>query len=72
MSIESAADLEGMKLAGNATRAVLNAMKHAVRPGITTGELDEIGACVMLDFGARSAPKLVYGFPGHNCISVND
>lgn len=72
MSIESPSDLEGMELAGRATRAVLNSMKNAVRPGITTGELDEIGASVMADLGARSAPKLVYGFPGRNCISVND
>ena len=47
MSIESAEDLAGMELAGRVTRAVLNAMKEAVRPGISTGELDEIGAAVM-------------------------
>ena len=31
MSIESAEDLAGMELAGSVTRAVLNAMKEAVR-----------------------------------------
>jgi methionyl aminopeptidase len=72
MSIESAEDLAGMELAGKVTRSVLEAMKSAVRPGISTKELDELGAAVMLAFGARSAPKLVYGFPGHSCISVND
>ena len=72
MSIESPEDLAGMELAGKVTRAVLEAMKAAVRPGISTRELDEIGAEVMRAFGARSAPNLVYGFPGHNCISVND
>lgn len=72
MSIESPEDLAGMELAGKVTRAVLEAMKAAVRPGISTRELDEIGAEVMKAFGARSAPNLVYGFPGHNCISVND
>lgn len=59
MSIESAEDLEGMELAGKVTRAVLNAMKEAVRPGISTRELDEIGATVMRASGGRSAPKLV-------------
>jgi methionine aminopeptidase len=39
MSIESAGDLAGMELAGRVTRAVLNAMKEAVRPGISTEEL---------------------------------
>ena len=72
MSIESAEDLAGMELAGKVTRAVLNAMKAAVRPGISTAELDEIGAAVMRAHGGRSAPKLVYNFPGQNCISVND
>jgi methionyl aminopeptidase len=72
MSIESAEDLAGMELAGTVTRTVLNAMKEAVRPGISTGELDEIGAEVMRASGARSAPKLVYNFPGQSCISVND
>lgn len=72
MSIESPEDLAGMEKAGKATRAVLEAMKAAVRPGISTRELDEIGAETMRRLGARSAPKLVYGFPGHSCISVND
>lgn len=72
MSIESAEDIEGMERAGRLTRAVLNAMKAAVRAGISTAELDEVGAAVMLKAGGRSGPKLAYGFPGYSCISVND
>jgi methionyl aminopeptidase len=72
MSIESAADLAGMERAGKVTRAVLDAMKDAVRTGISTRELDQIGASVMRGLGGRSAPQLVYGFPGQSCISVND
>jgi methionyl aminopeptidase len=72
MSIESSEELAGMELAGKVTRAVLNAMKTAVRPGISTRELDELGATVMHSMGGRSAPKLVYSFPGENCISVNE
>src|ERR1700733_16212123 len=47
-------------------------MKSAVRAGITTGELDQVGGDVMMQHGARSAPALVYKFPGVSCISVND
>jgi methionine aminopeptidase len=47
MSIETAEELAGMERAGKVTRAVLNAMKTAVRPGISTRELDEVGAAVM-------------------------
>ena len=72
MSIDSEFDLEGMELAGKVTRAVIEAMKNEARPGVTTGELDEVGAAAMRRHGGRSAPRLVYGFPGANCISVNE
>jgi methionyl aminopeptidase len=72
MSIDSESDIEGLLLAGQVTRAVINAMKDAARPGVSTAELDEAGASVMRKMGARSAPKLVYNFPGASCISVND
>ena len=39
---------------------------------MTTAELDAVGAEVCERYGARSAPQLVYGFPGVNLISVND
>lgn len=72
MSIDSDFDLEGMELAGKVTRAVIEAMKNEARPGVTTEELDEVGAAAMRRRGGRSAPRLVYGFPGANCISVNE
>ena len=72
MSIESAEDRAGMERAGRVTRLVLDAMKREVRPGVSTRDLDDVGAESMRALGGRSAPHLVYGFPGHNCISVND
>jgi methionyl aminopeptidase len=72
MSIEGPEELEAMRAAGAVVQQVLAAMKSAVRPGVTTAELDEVGAGVMQAQGARSAPALVYQFPGANCISVNE
>jgi methionyl aminopeptidase len=72
MSINTPEELEKLKTAGRIVRRVLEAMKNAVRPGVTTAELDETGAQVMREHGAQSAPQLVYKFPGVNCISVND
>jgi methionyl aminopeptidase len=72
MSIQSEADLRGIRRAGRVVAATLAAMRAAVRPGITTGEVDYAGSRVMAGAGARSAPKMVYGFPGINLISVND
>ncbi|MFZ0953492.1 MAG: type I methionyl aminopeptidase [Candidatus Sulfotelmatobacter sp.] len=72
MSINGPEELTGMRAAGAVVCLVLEAMKSAVRPGITTAELDEVGAAMMRQHGARSAPALVYGFPGVNCISLNE
>jgi methionyl aminopeptidase len=72
MSITSPEELTGLQAAGVVVHKMLEAMKQAVCPGIMTGELDEVGAAVMRQQGARSAPALVYKFPGVSCISVND
>jgi methionyl aminopeptidase len=61
-----------MRSAGAVVHQMLEAMKEGVEPGITTAKLDELGARVMRGHGARSAPTLVYEFPGTSCISVND
>ena len=47
-------------------------MRAAVAPGVTTRELDEVGAAFLRAHGAKSAPQVVYDFPGFTCISVND
>ncbi|HEX6745992.1 MAG TPA: type I methionyl aminopeptidase [Longimicrobium sp.] len=72
MSIETEQDLEGMKRVGRIVRICIERMKRAVRPGVTTAELDRIGGQALREHGARSAPKLVYGFPADMLISVND
>lgn len=72
MSIRSQREFEKLRAIGKVVRATLDSTAAAVRPGITTGELDEIGARVLAKHGAESAPPKVYGFPGALCISVND
>jgi methionyl aminopeptidase len=72
MSITTEEELVGMQAAGVIARKVLEAMKQQVRPGVTTAQLDAIGNRAMQEHGARSAPAMVYGFPGGSCISVND
>lgn len=72
MSIESDGDLDGMREAGRITTETLDALQNAVAEGITTGELDAIARDVLDRNGARSAPAIVYGFPGTVLISIND
>jgi methionyl aminopeptidase len=72
VSIETAGDLDGLRAAGRVVTRALEAMAAAVRPGITTAGLDAVAEAVLAEHGARSAPRLAYGFPGATCISVND
>jgi methionyl aminopeptidase len=72
MSIRNQMQLDRLRAIGRIVRIVLDRTAAAVRPGITTSELDEIGARVLAEHGAESAPPKVYGFPGALCISVND
>ncbi len=72
MSIRTSFELEQLRRIGRIVRTALDAMAAAVRPGITTAELDRIGAEVLAENGAESAPPKVYGYPAAVCISVND
>jgi methionyl aminopeptidase len=72
MSIRTQEQFERLRIIGRIVRAALDRCAAAVRPGITTAELDEIGARVLAENGAESAPPKVYGFPGALCISVNE
>jgi methionyl aminopeptidase len=72
VSIETPEELAALKAAGRVVAQAIHAMRAAASPGTTTGELDELGARVLASAGARSGPQLDYGFPGTNCISVND
>ena len=72
MSIRTAEELEKLKLIGKIVRTSLDKMASAVRSGITTAELDDIGVRELRSHGAEAAPPKVYGFPGSVCISVND
>jgi methionyl aminopeptidase len=72
MSIESPADMHGLRRVGRIVRLTLDALERHVRPGISTGELDRLASRVVEEHGAHSAPALVYGFPGTVLISVNE
>jgi methionyl aminopeptidase len=72
MSISSAIDLEGIKNVSEAVGTTLRKMTAHATPGMSAKELDEFGRDVLQTFGARSAPKVTYGFPGYTCISVNN
>lgn len=72
MTIESQADVEGLQRIGSIVSRVLDEMLKAAEPGMTTRELDAIGERLLETYGARSAPRLTYDFPGATCISINE
>jgi len=72
MSITREEELIGMKKASEAVAYTLKEMRNYAKPGMTTKQLDNFGAKILSDFGAKSAPYLTYGFPGWTCISVDN
>ncbi|WP_240233404.1 type I methionyl aminopeptidase [Devosia lacusdianchii] len=72
MTITTEEQLEKLKAIGRICAITRDAMASAMRPGMTTQELDEIGASMLAANGALSAPVLTYDFPGATCISVNE
>jgi methionyl aminopeptidase len=72
MTIETQHDIDALKRIGRIVSSVLAEMLDSLEPGMTTRELDAIGQRLLDRHGARSAPKLTYGFPGATCISINE
>lgn len=72
MSITRESELIAIQKASDAVAYTLKEMRNYAQPGMTTKELDNYGAKILSDFGAKSAPYLTYGFPGWTCISVNN
>ncbi|WP_199118661.1 type I methionyl aminopeptidase [Pedobacter sp. ASV28] len=72
MSITQESELIGMQRVGAAVATTLKEMRNFAQPGMSTKALDDYGAKILKDFGAKSAPFLTYEFPGCTCISIND
>ena len=68
---KSAQDIEKMAAAGEVLVKTLNLLKSKVRPGITTGELDQAAERFIRSHGAEPAFKGYRGFPGSICTSPN-
>ncbi len=66
------AQLRLMKAPGLATAASLDAVEKAIRPGVTTGELDRLAEQAILAAGGRSNFKLERGYYNTICASVNE
>jgi methionyl aminopeptidase len=71
IQIKTSAELELMRQAGIVVGNALAALQDAVRPGISTADLDEVARGVI--FGAGATPSFLgyHGFPATICTSLN-
>ena len=72
VTLKTADQIAKMREAGAIVAAMLTATRDAVKPGITTLELDRIAADVLARAGAVSSFLNYYGYPATICTSVNE
>lgn len=72
IDVKTPAELEGMRTSCRFAASVLEFIAPHIRPGVTTGELDELCHRYIVDAGAYPAPLHYRGFPRSVCISVNE
>src|SRR5437762_1557352 len=70
--IKNEREIEKMRQACRAASEVLDRVSSLIRPGITTGEVDQAAADYIADLGCKSAFLGYRNFPGNICISVNE
>ena len=70
--LKSAAELDAMRTSCRMTAEVLNQVAAAVKPGITTGELDALTRRLIEAMKAKPSFLGYNGYPGAICISIND
>jgi methionyl aminopeptidase len=72
VTLKTADQIAKMREAGKIVAAMLAATREAVRPGVTTAELDRIAAGILANAGAKSSFLGYYGYPATICTSVNE
>lgn len=72
VAIKSKSEIEKMKVAGRITYETLEAVREAVKPGVTTLDLDRVAEKYIKSQGCKASFKGYGGFPGSVCASVND
>ncbi len=65
-------ELEKMRQAGLIVSTALAAMRDAVRPGVSTKELDDIAVQVIREHGGTASFLKYRGYPASICSSINE
>jgi methionyl aminopeptidase len=72
IQIKSPEQVELMRAAGLVVGRTLERLSEAVKPGMTTADLDDIAEDTIRSAGATPSFKGYHGFPATICTSVND
>lgn len=72
INIKSEHEIALMRVAGRITAQARKAAADAVKPGVTTDEIDRIVRKVIEDAGATPTFLGYGGFPASACVSIND
>ena len=70
--VKTPEQIEGIRRAGVVNTGVLDAVAAAIRPGMSTQEIDDICMAYCRDHGATPACLNYEGFPKSVCVSVNE
>ena len=65
-------EIEKIRVSAQLVAMTLRELGRAVRPGVTTAELDRLAETYIRDHGAKPAFKGYRGFPASICSSVNE
>lgn len=72
VSIKSEREIELMREAGRRLAIVHNELGQAIKPGISTWEIDQMGERLIRSFNCVPSFLNYHGFPASICVSVND
>ncbi len=72
ISLKSKREIQIIQTAAGILKKVFIKVEAAVKPGVTTDELDAIAEKVILEGGGEPAFKGYRGFPKTACISINE
>ena len=70
--IKTEEEIECMRRAGHIVAMALRRIGEALRPGVTTGELNQVADLTIRSFGATPAFLNYRGYPATACISLNE
>lgn len=72
VSIKSKREIELMKESCRLLAIVHKAMEEAIKPGISTLDIDRLGEKMIRELGCIPNFKNYHGYPASICVSVND